>query len=67
MNYLVIDNNSVFVAKENPVSIQSRILKIEKQKPTLSFNESSGVRSYCQEVFRLLEDCFASGFKKIED
>lgn len=67
MNYLVIDSNSVFVAKENLEIIKSRILEIEKQKPMLSFNETIGPRDYCQKVIGLLEDCFASGFTKIEE
>ena len=67
MNYLILDYNSVFVAKEEPRTILQHLQNIELQKPMLSLVfANTAASSYCQQVVDLLNNDFASGFAKIE-
>lgn len=68
MNYLILDYNSVFVAKEDPCAILQRIQNIELQKPMLSWTYANmGATSYCLQVLDMLNNDFVSGFAKIEE
>ena len=69
MNYLIVDNNSVFVAKTDIAVLKAKIQRIELQKPMLStwyINNQATEVAYCQQVVTLLQEDFASGFSKIE-
>lgn len=69
MNYLILDYNSVFVAKEEPRTILQHIQNIELQKPMLSvlYPNTIETSSYCQQVLKVLNNEFVSGFATIED
>ena len=69
MNYLIVDYNSVFVAKNDVAIIKAKIQGIELQKPMLStwyIHNQFAALSYCQQVLNLLIENFADGFSKIE-
>ena len=69
MNYLIVDNNSVFVAKTDVSVLKAKIQRIELQKPMLStwyINNQTAELAYCQQVAKLLQEDIASGFSKIE-
>lgn len=68
MNYLILDYNSVFVAKEEPRIILQHIQSIELQKPMLSsyYLDTMGIVPYCLQVMDMLNNDFVSGFAKIE-
>ena len=54
MNYLIVDYNSVFVAKNDVTTIKAKIQGIELQKPMLStwyVHNQFAALSYCQLVF----------------
>ena len=70
MNYLIVDYNSVFVAKNDVATIKAKIQGIELQKPMLStwyIHNQFAALGYCQRVLNLLVEDFANGFSKIED
>lgn len=70
MNYLIVDYNSVFVAKNDVATIKAKIQGIELQKPMLStwyVHNQFAALSYCQQVLNLLVEDFANGFSKIEE
>ena len=68
MNYLILDYNSVFVAKVEHRTILQHIQNIELQKPVLSWEyANTSAISYCQQVVDLLNNDFVSGFAKIEN
>lgn len=70
MNYLIVDYNSVFVAKNDITTIKAKIQGIELQKPMLStwyIHNQFAALCYCQQVLNLLVEDFASGFSKIEE
>jgi len=70
MNYLIVDYNSVFVAKNDVATIKAKIQGIELQKPMLStwyVHNQFAALAYCQQVLNLLVEDFANGFSKIEE
>jgi hypothetical protein len=70
MNYLIVDYNSVFVAKNDVATIKAKIQGIELQKPMLStwyIHNQFAALAYCQQVLNLLVEDFANGFSKIEE
>ena len=53
MNYLIVDNNSVFIAKTDIAVLKAKIQRIELQKPMLStwyINNQATEVAYCQQV-----------------
>jgi hypothetical protein len=68
VNYLIIYENSVFVAKQDPRVIMQQIQMIEMQKPMLSglYTNASNI-AYCRQVLDVLENDFVQGFTKIEN
>ena len=70
MNYLIVDYNSVFVAKNDVATIKAKIQGIDLQKPMLLtwyIHNQFAALSYGQQVLNLLVEDFASGFSKIEE
>ena len=57
MNYLIVDNNSVFVAKSDVATIKAKIKGIELQKPMLStwyVHNQFAALGYSQQVLNIL-------------
>lgn len=69
MNYLILEYNSVFVAKVDPKVIAAKIKNIPLQYPmyNVGYMKSNGYMNYCQQVLNLLTDDFVEGFRKIEE
>lgn len=68
MNYLIVDNMDVFVAKVAPDMIVSQIQSIESQKTILlgCYVNSQSFSIYYNLVLNMLDKCFSAGFAVIE-